>query len=127
MSRIKKVAAVFSSTSDGFRNHAETINRLADLVQPFGSVPVSAAFTVSEVYATYLADVTAAGFTVTLPPAAAHKWRRYSIIKVDASGNTLTLAGDGSETINGTNTKTTTTQWAGWTVESDGTQWIILP
>lgn len=127
MSRIKKAAAVFSSSAEGFRGHAETINRLVDLVQPFGPLTVSAATTVSEIYATYLADVTSAGFTVTLPPAAAHKGRRYSIVKVDVSGNTLTLAGDGSETINGTNTKTTTTQWAGWTVESDGTQWVILP
>jgi hypothetical protein len=127
VSRIKKVAVAFSVVAEALRSHADTLNRLIDLVQPFGPVSVSAATTVSTIYATYLCDVTTAGFTVTLPPAASHKGMRFTVIKTDASVNTLTLSGDGAETINGTNTKTTTTQYAGWTVESDGTGWYIIP
>lgn len=125
--RIKKVAVSFSSIVEALRAHSDTLNRLIDLVQPFGPVSVSAATTVSEIYATYLCDVTAAGFTVTLPPAASNKGKRYSVVKIDNSVNTLTLSGNGAETINGTNTKTTTTQWAGWTVESDGSGWVVIP
>ena len=69
-------------------------------------------------------DVTSAGFTVTLPPAADVLGRVYVVQKVDASGNTLTLDADGSETIDGATTWTTTTQWDKVTVQSDGTAWF---
>lgn len=127
MSRIRKIPVAFSVVTEALRQISEVINRIIDVTQPFGPVSCTAATTVDPTYATYLCDVSSAGFSVTLPPAAAHKGRRFTVIKIDSSGNTLTLDGADAETINGSSTQTTTTQWAGWTVESDGANWVVIP
>lgn len=51
--------------------------------------------------AALLVDCTAAGRTVTLPPAAAVPGRIYIIKKVDAGGNNITLTPVGADTIEG--------------------------
>ena len=73
------------------------------------------------------ADVTSAGFTVTLPAASVQRGHVIRIKKIDSSGNTLTVARAGSDTIDGATSVTTTTQWVGWTFIADGgTQWLIF-
>lgn len=71
-------------------------------------------------------DTTAAGFTVTLPAAANATGAVFNVKKISSDGNTLTLQAAGSETIDGTNTKTTSTQYASWTVHSNGVGWDLL-
>lgn len=73
-----------------------------------------------------LADTTGAGFTVTLPAAAGVIGQEVCVKKVSADGNTLTVDGDGAETIDGAATWTTTTQWATVRVVSTGTGWVIV-
>ena len=92
-----------------------------------GVVSVTAAYTVPSNIFHVRADVTSAGFTVTLPAAATRDGRQISVKKIDASGNTLTLGVTGSDTIDGTATKTTTTQYASWLVIINGnTGWDLL-
>lgn len=94
----------------------------------FGSTKsVAAAYSIVDSDDLVLCDTTSAGFTVTLPLAATNLGRRFTVLKSDASGNTLTLDGNGSETINGSATKTTTTRYAGWVVQSDGANWWVIP
>lgn len=59
-----------------------------------------------------LADTTTAGFTITLPPASKSQNALIRVMKVSADGHTLTIDGNGADTINGAATATTTTQYA---------------
>lgn len=71
------------------------------------------------------ADATAGGVTVSLPSAAPNPVV-YTIIKSDASGNTVTVDPAGSETINGSATRVLSSQWDTVTLRSDGTNWLAI-
>jgi hypothetical protein len=70
-------------------------------------------------------NAVSAGVTVNLPSAAPNPVV-YTIIKVDASGNTVTVDPAGSETINGSSTKVLSAQWEAVTLCSDGANWIAI-
>lgn len=82
--------------------------------------------TLTDAYFTVGVDASGANRTVTLPPANPAARRIYVIKKLDSSGNTVTIDGDGSETIDGATTKVISTQYAGVMIQSDGTNWIII-
>ena len=71
-------------------------------------------------------DATAASFTVTLPKANNANGYIFNIKKVDSTTNTITIDGDGSETIDGSLTMIIVSQYDCITVHSDGTQWWII-
>lgn len=73
-----------------------------------------------------LADCTGANVTVTLPPSSGISGRAYVVKRTDASGNTVTLAADGTETIDGVATKALAAQYDRITVVSDGLNWYIV-
>lgn len=73
-----------------------------------------------------IVDASSAAITVTLPKAAAASGRRVYIKKVDSSGNSVTVDGDGSETIDDGTTAIITMQYESLTLYSDGTEWWIL-
>lgn len=74
-----------------------------------------------------LGDATSASFTITLPPAAtAANGFVVSVQKIDASANTVTLDGDGAETINGAANYVLTDQYQYVTVVCNGTSWTIV-
>lgn len=75
---------------------------------------------------TILCDATAGAVVVNLPAAAGCPGRIYNVKKIDASVNSVTIDGNGAETVDGAATKATTTQYAGWTIQSNGTGWHIL-
>ena len=64
--------------------------------------------------------VTTAGgaVTVTLPPAADYLGRRFTVKKTNAAGASVTLDGDGSETIDGAATLAWSTQYQSYTVQA---------
>jgi hypothetical protein len=71
-------------------------------------------------------DATAGPVTVNLPSAASSVNRVINIKKVDASANTVTVDGNGTETIDGGLTAVLTIQWESITLISDGSQWLII-
>jgi hypothetical protein len=73
-----------------------------------------------------LCDATSAAFTVTLPKAALHPRRDLIVKKIDASGNAVTVEGDGAETIDGAANVALSGQWDFVQVISDGTSWSII-
>lgn len=92
-----------------------------------GIVTVTAAYTVPANIFYVRADVTSAGFTVTLPAAAKRDGRQICVKKIDSSGNTLTVGVTGSDTIDGAATKTTATQYVSWVFISNGNAgWEII-
>lgn len=86
---------------------------------------------------TILADATAAGFTITLPPVASVYSSAAStngnttagilvIKKIDATGNIVTIDGNGSETIDGSLTQSLDAQWEAMIIQAGATGWYIL-
>lgn len=71
-------------------------------------------------------NATSAAVTYTLPAASASTNRILSIQKVDSSANAVTIAANGSDTINGATSQGISTQWGAITLQSDGTTWTVI-
>lgn len=82
--------------------------------------------TLDVTYYTVKVDASGANRTITLPAASGCTRRIYVIKKTDSSGNTVTIDGNASETIDGVTTKVLSTQYAGYAIQSDGTGWNIV-
>lgn len=87
---------------------------------------VSGDLTLTDAY--YMLNVSASGAarTITLPTAASVAGLTFVIRKSDSSANTVTIDGNGAETINGAATKVLSSQYETVTLMSDGTNWMIL-
>lgn len=92
---------------------------------PYPVRAVSADTTVRVIDEVLLVDATAANRTITLISAVATP-NRYTIKKTDASVNTVTIDGAGSETIDGAATKVLTAQWESVTVIPSGGNWYVV-
>lgn len=73
-----------------------------------------------------IGNATSASFTITLPPTLRGKGIIYHIKKIDSSGNTITLDGNASETIDGETTKVISVQYDNVMLISDGSNWHII-
>jgi len=73
-----------------------------------------------------LVDASAAAVTVTLPLTADTNGQSFKIKKIDSSSNTVTIDGNGSETIDGSTTQIIYFQYDAIEVHSDGTNWYIV-
>jgi hypothetical protein len=82
--------------------------------------------TLDETFGSVLINAAAAPRTVTLPLAATARNRIYTIKKIDASANTVTIDPAGGETIDGFALQLLTAQWQSLTIQSDGTGWFII-
>lgn len=72
-----------------------------------------------------LVDTTGGNVTLTLPRAQTVPGFRVEVKKTTAA-NTLTLDGDGSETIDGAGTLAWTTQWQSYSLIADGSAWYVV-
>lgn len=72
-----------------------------------------------------LVDATAGSVTVTLPPAA-ERFKEFTIKKIDSSVNTVVVAADGAELIDGAATQTLSSQYDALNVGSNGSAWWVL-
>lgn len=75
---------------------------------------------------TVAVDASGASRTITLPLAADVKFIVYTIKKIDATANTVTIDPNGGQLIDGVLTQVLTTQWQALRIQSDGTQWFII-
>ena len=71
-----------------------------------------------------LCNATAGAFSVNLPAVAGVLGREYTITKIDASANAVTLHGNSSETINGATTLALAAQWDTATVVATAAGWV---
>lgn len=71
-------------------------------------------------------DSTSGATTVVLPDAAKSLGRTLIMKKIDSSGNAATMAGNGSDKIDGVSTKSTSTQFAFIRVVSVGSGWDTI-
>jgi hypothetical protein len=74
-----------------------------------------------------LMDCTSGNLTVTLHAVATAKQKPYYIKKIDSTGNSMTIDGNASETIDGAATKSTTVQYKSFTiVPNNAGEWSIV-
>lgn len=71
-------------------------------------------------------NATAGAITVDLPAAASHTGRVVTFRKTDTSTNTVTIDGNGSETIGGSTTRLLHTVGETYDIVSDGSNWQVL-
>lgn len=99
---------------------------IIDGQRSYPHIAKSSDYTVSTLDEFVTVDASGAGRTVTLPTAVGRN-RRVVIAKTDNSGNTVTIATAGGQTINGAATKVLSAQWA--TAEllpTPGGNWIVV-
>jgi len=72
-----------------------------------------------------LVDASGGDVTLTLPLAAS-RLSEFCIKKIDSSGNTVTIDGNGGETIDGSTTFVLTEQYDALRIFSDATEWWVL-
>lgn len=75
---------------------------------------------------TIRANATAGAITVLTPAAASYPGYAFTVKKVDASGNAVTVDGNGAETIDGAATYALAAQYKAVTIRSNGTNWDIV-
>lgn len=73
-----------------------------------------------------LADATGGSLTITLPSAVGIKGKTYSVKRLNAGANTVTVAAAGAETIDGASTEVLTMQYVSIDLVSDDANWSIL-
>lgn len=75
---------------------------------------------------TILGDAASGNITINLPTAASASGYIFNIKKIDATGNSVTIDGAASETIDGATTQVITNQFDNVQIQSDGTEWHII-
>jgi len=75
---------------------------------------------------TVIGDATSDSIVATLPAAEDADGNKYTVLKSDSSENTVTVDGDGAETINGSATQVLSSQYDFIVVQSDGTEWFVI-
>jgi hypothetical protein len=88
---------------------------------------VTQSLTLSAQHGTVLVDATGGAKTITVPKASEQIGRPYTVKKVDASANTVTLSRSGSDNIEGATTYVLSAQHDSVTIQSDaGTNWRVI-
>jgi hypothetical protein len=91
-----------------------------------GIVTVVVSTVLNMTHSTVLVDTTGGNIIITLPSAVGISSKIYTVKRITAGANTLTIDGAGAETIDGAANQAIAAQWASLTVQSDGTAWFIL-
>jgi hypothetical protein len=73
-----------------------------------------------------LVDATSGAKTITLPTAIGLSGTNYIVKKIDNSVNVITINTTSSQTIDGMLTKSINTQYSGYNIVSNGTNWYII-
>jgi hypothetical protein len=103
----------------------------ASLLQVNGAIATTianktAAYTLTASDSVITADATGGAFTVTLPTAVGIAGRAYTVKKIDASANAVTVGTTSSQTIDGAVTAALSARYQFVTVVSDGANWQIV-
>jgi hypothetical protein len=86
---------------------------------------VSADATLDETHNVVVSNTSGGDVTLTLPAASTCSGRIYYFVKTNAA-NSLIIDGNGTETINGSTTKSYTNIYSRLTIVSNGADWIIM-
>lgn len=111
--------------NEAWRQIRNSLSQISARVQPFYPFSVTGDITISgDDYGFFLVDASGGAVAVTLPSAAANAGRCFSVKKIDATANTVTVAG--AETIDGGPDAVISTPYTCLTFMSDGVEWWIV-
>lgn len=107
---------------------ASAVVQLQEMMRmhPVQVVSVTADYTALDQDLVVLADATGGDITVTLPTATGREGRRIIVKKTDSSANTVTIDGNGSETIDGATTVALASQNELREIVSDLSNWYVV-
>ncbi len=114
-----------------FNRISKRVNFLLTRVIELKIETVTGDTTLDDTHSMVLVDASG-NVTITLPAAASvfdsitGIGKIYRIKKIDADADTVTIDGDGSETIDGGATAVLTVQYESITLQSTGSEWVIL-
>jgi len=120
--KTKEEKDMYLALESAFRNTDDALN---SLLRP-SLATKTANYTATDTDYTILGNATGGAITITLPKAATVNGKVYVIKKVDASGNAVTIDGDGAETIDGSATQALSSQYDKAVIQSDGSNWHII-
>lgn len=83
-------------------------------------------YTITGTDVVVFANAASGNVTITLPLAASFGGYRFYVKRIDSSGNTVSIARSGSDTIDGQTSVTVAAQYDSYTVVSNGTLWYII-
>ncbi len=92
----------------------------------FATASKTTNYTITSNDTVIMADATSGNVTITLPTASSTSGYRFYVKRVDGSGNTVSVARSGSDTIDGATSQTLTAQYTSLTLVSDGSNWYII-
>ena len=113
-------------TLEYLRQLVFTLNRSIDDTNALRIRKINASGSASLGDGLIMADAAGGAITIDLLPAAQTNQKVFSVIKTDASANAVTLAPDGSETINGAASASITAQYGALKLISDGFNYYQL-
>jgi hypothetical protein len=90
------------------------------------STKTGTSYTITNTDTVIIADASSNNVTITLPAASGSPGYRFYVKRKDASGNTVTIARSGGDTIDGATSHTLDLQYTSATVVSDGSNWYII-
>ncbi|MFG1413974.1 hypothetical protein V5G24_23005 [Xanthobacter sp. VTT E-85241] len=111
------------NSPDYIRNLADNLKRLFDYARPW-VVTVAADHTITASNEFVVVDASGDDVVVTLPAAKDFARDTVTVVRSDASGNTLTLEAAAGETVNGASTTTIGGAYASLRLVSTGVEWI---
>lgn len=125
---------VFPTAKDQYQNDLKIaleafVNLVRDNIEHLSKPPVTSIdgdYTATDLDSTVVADATGGNITVTLPQAMTVQGMILTVKKVDGSGNTVTVDGYSSETIDGATTKVLSSQYEAITIHSSGSEWFVF-
>lgn len=92
----------------------------------FATASVTGTTTLNQTHHVVLASDASGSFTITLPAVASNTGKVYYIKKTNSSANTITIDGNGGETIDGAATTSLSTQYDAIRIICDGSAWHII-
>lgn len=90
------------------------------------TAPIAASTNTGDSKTLFLCDATGGAIVGTLPAAASCTGMTLGFLKTDNSANTLTVAANGAELIDGANTFVISSQYGYIVISCDGTKWYII-
>jgi hypothetical protein len=93
-------------------------------VSPVTALLVST--TLSALYEVVEVNTSIGGVSLTLPLLASMRGKHFYIKKTSGDGNSMTIDGNGAETIDGSGTKSKTSQYGYWHIVGGTSMWLIV-
>lgn len=121
-------AAVIKATGNGTGASGNTLQLNRPIAAGFGAAIATKTgnYTATLDDDTILVDATSGAITITLPAASTATNKVLTVKKIDSSANTVTVAPNAAETIDGATTMVLSAPWAPHRAQCDGTAWFAL-